>query len=104
MVETHQLQAHVAMWHEDRFAEAGPVEMALKACAEMGEFAEAIGSRTDSSPGPRGNVGEEAADVVICLFATIGRWWPEVDLMEEVRKKLAILTDPASGHRSASLA
>lgn len=94
------LQRAVATWHEQRFPASDPVLVGLKAAAELGELAEAIHSRAPDSPGVRGEVGAEAADVAICLFTICERWFG-VDLLEEVEKKLAVLTDPNSGHRSA---
>ena len=97
---TKALQRAVAAWHEKRSPTADAVLVGLKAAAELGELAEAIHSRAPDSPEVRGEVGSEAADVAICLFTICERWFG-VDLLEEVEKKLAVLNDPNSGHRSA---
>lgn len=103
-MELEALAAMVVSWHRDRFPAAGPEHVALKAASEVGELCDEVctvamgaGSLTSSY-----EVGREAADVVICLLALLGRWYPDVDLLAEVRAKLAILRNPDSGHRSAS--
>lgn len=100
------LQGRVASWHARRFPAAQPYNVALKAMEEMGELAEALNGHltqdaTDKVTARRGEVGAEAADVAICVMVLLGRWFPDRDLLSEVEAKLATLSDPASGHRSA---
>ncbi len=103
------LQAAVTLWQAQRFPLARMEHVALKACEEVGELASAIlghcaiNSATGSGDVATGSgdVAAEAADVVICLYALLGRWFPDVNLEDEIRAKLDVLTDPASGHRSA---
>jgi len=76
--------------------------VALKTCEEAGEVARAINGvlgRNMATGG--GDVGGESADVLITLLVLLGRWFPAVDLIGEVRAKLAILVDPTSGHAAA---
>jgi NTP pyrophosphatase (non-canonical NTP hydrolase) len=78
--------------------------VALKATEEMGEVAQAVNgvlSDRDAATSRGGTVAEEAADVVIALLALVDRWCPGADLLAEVERKLVVLTDPTSGHRSA---
>lgn len=100
------LQQRVSSWHADRFPEAQPFHVALKAMEEMGEVAEALnghlsGGRGNEATSRRGDVPKEAADVAVCLMVLLGRWFPERDLLAEVEDKLAVLTNPDSGHRSS---
>lgn len=90
-------------WHEQRFPNAKPEHVTLKACSEMGEVADAINALvgTASATG-KGDVGEESADVMISLMVLIERWYPEIDVMHEVAAKLTILETPGA-HKSASL-
>lgn len=93
----------IIAWHEARFPAAQREHVALKLCSEAGEVADAINGEvgTTSATG-KGNVGEEAADVFIALTVLLGRWYPGVDLMAEVAKKVLILETPGA-HKSASL-
>ncbi len=99
------LQDRVVDWHRRRFPDAGPVHVALKACEEVGELAGAVlGAQDDATSTGDGDALSEAADVMICLMALLGRWGHPVsdcDLLAAVERKLAILTDPTSSHRSA---
>jgi NTP pyrophosphatase (non-canonical NTP hydrolase) len=100
-----ELQDIAVRWHVKRFPEAGPEHVCMKATEELGELAGAVNGRVGkNAPRARGDVGEEAADVLITVMILLGRYYPEYSLMDEVAKKLAILTDPESGHRSAALA
>jgi NTP pyrophosphatase (non-canonical NTP hydrolase) len=93
-----------AAWHRARFPLARPEDVALKLAEEMGEVAAAVladhASARMNSRG--GNVPAEIADVVITAMALLRRWY-DVRLSIAVLAKLAILEDPASGHRSAAL-
>lgn len=97
-MELEALASMAVAWHRQRFPAASAHHIALKAAAEMGELLDAV---LPADLGGKGDVGEEAADVLICLFALVGRFYPAVDLLAEVRAKLAILANPDSGHPSA---
>ncbi len=97
------LQQRVAEWHARRFPEATMLHVTIKMAEEAGEVASAVLAADDDdgrSTG-RGIAWEEAADVAVCLMALLGRWFPDRDLMAEVERKMAVLTDPLSGHRAA---
>jgi hypothetical protein len=94
----------VCDWHRERFPMAEMEHVALKACEEVGEVAKAVnGVAGMNSAAGGGDVGAEAADVVITLLVLLGRWFPHVDLVGEVQARLAILTDPTSGHPAATI-
>jgi NTP pyrophosphatase (non-canonical NTP hydrolase) len=98
------LQARVAEWHRRRFPEAKMYHVAIKAMEEMGEVAQAVNGEIGTRDAPErrgGSVAEESADVVIALMALVDRFTYKGDLLAEVERKLAKLTDPNSGHRSA---
>lgn len=101
--EEETTRARIVEWHEARFPAAQMEHVALKVCEEAGEVAKAINgvAGADSATGI-GDVGGEAADVMIALSVLLGRWFPEIDLDVEVEQKLAVLTDPNSGHPAAS--
>jgi len=90
------LQDRVVAYHEARFPVCTPHEVILKAMAELGEVADAAQIQM-----PRGDLVEEAADVVITMFALTGRWYG-ANLLDAVEAKLGILSTPGA-HR-ASLA
>ena len=98
-MEFEDLAAAVVRWHVERFPMAEAEHVTLKACEEVGEVAKAInGWAGMNSATGGGDVGAESADVLITLMVLLGRWFPTVDLLAEVRAKYAILTDPTSGH------
>ncbi len=97
-MELEALGAMVVAWHRERFPTAGPEHVGLKLASEVGELCDEVCTAVLA---PFGLIGKEAADVLICLLALLGRWYPSVDLLAEVRAKLAILTNPDSGHPSA---
>lgn len=97
-MELEALSAMAVSWHRRRFPAAGAVHVALKAVSELGEVVDAI---LPSDLGGKGDVGEEAADVLITLLVLLGRFYPAVDLLGEVRAKLAILGNAESGHPAA---
>ena len=90
----------VTDWHTSRFPVATSQGAAMKLAEEVGELIGAIVSHEDGEPDQRGDIGSEAADVFIVLSVLCGRWW-NVDLGAEIKRKLAKLCDPNSGHRSA---
>lgn len=98
------LQARATDWHVRRFPQAGQEHVALKAAEEIGEVASAvIGTLGRNTATGAGDVPGEAADVVIALMVLLGRWYSPADLLEEVERKLSILTDPNSNHRSRAM-
>lgn len=92
------LQDRVVEWHTKKFPTSTAERQTLKAGEELGELMAAVLS--PNRPGV-GEAPAEAADVLICLFAIIGRNYPGHNVLVEVEKKLAILNDPNSGHRSS---
>lgn len=100
-----KLQEAVSAWHTNRFPEAEVYHVMIKAIEELGEVASALNGDLAKNDGRSrdGSVPNEVGDVVICLMVLLGRWYPGHDVLDEVTKKLAILTDPNSGHRSAAL-
>lgn len=100
------LQELVTRWHTQMFPDAIVFEVTTKASEELGECSAEVlidkaGSMNLKEKPLNTNAPAEAADVVICLMALLGRWYPGYDLMEEVAKKMLKLTDPNSGHRAA---
>jgi len=94
------MAAAVVSWHRARFPQAQLVHVALKLAEESGEVASAVNSLEGGDYGD-GDVMAELADVVICAMVIAGRWFPEADILAAVATKLDVLTNPASGHRSA---
>lgn len=91
------LQEDAGAWHRQRFPEAQMEHVALKIGEEASEVGKAInGLAGKNSASGGGDVGEEAADTLIAIFVLLDRWFPEIDLIEEVRKKLRTLTTPGS--------
>lgn len=100
---TSNLQQRVARWHATRFPGAGPFEILGKATEELGEVANEVNERCSADAGYDGDgsgMEGEAADLVIVLMALVGRFG-NGDLLDFVEAKLAVLTDPESGHRAA---
>jgi hypothetical protein len=100
------LQELAGRWHEQRFPDAIVFEVTTKTGEELGELnAEVLIDHSGSmnlKPTPlTTHAPEEAADVVICLMALMHRWYPEYDLMDEVQRKMEMLTDPSGGHRAS---
>lgn len=95
------LQDRVVAWHRSRFPEATLERQLMKLASEVGEAHDAyIGTFPDEPKDfTLDDVLDECADVVICAMAIAGRCGG--DLLLAVERKLAILTDPNSGHRSA---
>jgi NTP pyrophosphatase (non-canonical NTP hydrolase) len=96
-----RLQARAVEWHERRFPFASPIGVGLKTAEEVGEVASAIlGDFGGESATGKGNAPAEAADVVISLLATLGRWYPDADLEDEIDAKLDDLLTPGK-HRAS---
>lgn len=97
------LQARAAAWHKKRFPGAERSWVCMKSTEELGELHSAVlvDIAGDYVPKDPGDAPGEAADVMICLLALLGRWYPGHDLLDEVEKKLAILNDPNGTHRAS---
>lgn len=101
MRPTRTVQQQAGDWHRERFPDAQVEHVALKTAEEVGELASAIiGVVGRNSASGDGDPQAEAADVAICLMVLLERWIGG-DLLDAVERKLAILNDPDSGHRSA---
>lgn len=98
----NDLQLRITEWHKARFPDAEVAHVALKLGEETGEVQSGVNALVgkNSATGDGDLVGE-AADVVICAFVLLGRWGGGEELLEAVEQKLAILTNPNSGHRAA---
>jgi NTP pyrophosphatase (non-canonical NTP hydrolase) len=97
------LPARIVAWHTARFPAAQATHVGLKLCAEAGEVADAIvGDSGVNSGTGAGDVGAEAADVFIALTVLLGRWYPDVDLMAEVERKVRLLETPGA-HKSSAI-
>lgn len=96
-----QIEKRATDWHRVRFPEAQMEHVALKVCEEAGEVAKAINgvSGMNSATGG-GEVGAEAADVIVSLVVLLGRWFPYVSLAAEIDKKLTMLETPGA-HRAS---
>jgi NTP pyrophosphatase (non-canonical NTP hydrolase) len=99
---TEGLQEAAAEWHRRRYPDADMKGQITKTVEELGELARAVNALEHPElTVPGSAIQAEAADVLLCMYVLIGRWFPGFDLTDEARKKLAILNDPNSGHRSA---
>lgn len=99
------LQDRITAWHQARFPDHDLAAIGLKLTAEAGELCdELVGLLNPSDPTSLPDNADralaEAADVVIVVMALCGRGGLG-SLLEAVERKLAVLTDPTSGHRSA---
>lgn len=96
------LQKRAGSWHRKRFPNARLELVALKLFEEGGEVASAVlADIGQNSATGDGDVIVEAADVIICLMVLLDRWFDSSDVLAEVDRKLDILNDPTSRHRSA---
>lgn len=99
---TSAAQAMATAWHVQRFPQARALGIFAKAVEEMGEVATALiydNLTNAGATGKPGDVAAEAADVVICLLALVGRFYPDRDVTDEVFKKLNLLLTPGA-HKS----
>lgn len=81
------LQARCAAWTEDRFPNDSPDRRMAKLLEEAGEFSRAVIGRLEGRAG-RGDIGQEAAQVVLVVASTLGRWFPEYDLLTELAREM----------------
>ncbi len=98
MTNTYQeLSERIIAWHFARFPNAKCEHVSLKLCTETAEVADAVLSDVGmNGASGKGEVALEAADVVIALTVLLGRWYCNVDLFEEVEKKITILETPGA--------
>jgi phosphoribosyl-ATP pyrophosphohydrolase len=84
-------------WHKSRFPLAEIVHVALKLCEEAGEVGSAVNALVGvNSATGKGDVVKECADVVIAVMVIMGRWFPEVSLLDEIEAKLRELATPGA--------
>lgn len=100
MTQMESLQQRSGLWHRERFPYVRPDNIALKIAEEAGELCSAVNGSINPSYG-KGDVGGEAADVVLAVMALIDRFYPWVDLGAEIEKKYAVLIDRTSSHPSS---
>lgn len=97
-----ELMDKACAWHRLRFPRAGREHVAMKLGSEAGEVLDAVlGEVGVNSATGKGVVVEELADVLIAVLVLFGRWYPEIDPLTLVEKKLNILLTP--GKHPASL-
>lgn len=78
-------QMTAAAWHTGRQPESHPSLLITKAVEELGEVGKALHGR--------GDMPAEAGDVIVALAILIGRWFPDRNVFDEARRKLAELQD-----------
>jgi NTP pyrophosphatase (non-canonical NTP hydrolase) len=90
---TDGYRARAVQWHETRFPNRPAERVALKLASEVGELCDAVIAKESGNEHPEraDQIGAEAADVVIVLLVLLGRYYPEVDLWDEVDTKLSTL-------------
>lgn len=93
------LQDRCASWHAIVHNEDGPYKQLTKLAEEVGELCRAHIGIDEGRP-DRGDVGQEAAQVVVVLMTFIGRNYPRIDLMAAVEAEYTRLT---KGMTSAEL-
>lgn len=84
----------IQTWHNARFGPhtADPVRVGMKMVSEVGELCDAVLIATgNSGTSGKGDVGEESADVAICLATLLLFGFPDINLEDEVDKKLDII-------------
>jgi hypothetical protein len=77
-------QALCAEWHAARFPDHDRWLILAKATEELGELARAMIAEHEDRPG-RGHISQEGAQVVLVLLSLFGRYYPDIDLLSEVR-------------------
>lgn len=92
---TDALQTRVEAWHRQRFPHATPTDVVLKALSELGEVADAV---LGDDLGGKGDVAQEAADVVVALLALVAVY-TDGDLLALVAAKLDALVARAEAER-----
>lgn len=86
-LDVDSLQARATAWRA-RQPWPDSAELRLgKASEELGELWRAHIGRSERRP-DRGDVGQEAAQTVLCLMSFLGKFYPRVDLLAEVRAEL----------------
>ena len=103
VIEDPEVRQRILMWHRERFPDALSEHVFLKLTEELGEAASAYsGLLPDDVSKGRGNPPAELADIVINVIVLEERW-PGFfrGVSEEVLKKIAVLEDRSSDHRSS---
>lgn len=81
-------QRGCAEWHAARFPDHGPFVVLVKAAEELGEIARALTGENEHRAG-RGDVCDEAAQLVCVLASFVGRFYPHRNLLADARAELA---------------
>lgn len=90
------LQERCRGWHVERHPTDGPYKQLTKLAEEVGELARAHIGLDEGRPN-RGDVAQEAAQVVLVLLSFIGRNYPEIDLMSSVEAEYGRLSELPDG-------
>lgn len=86
-MRTVSMQHRAAAWHTYRYPTATHAILVAKLTEETGELARAFVADWEGRLG-RGNVPDEAAQIVCVLLSLIGRFYPDHDLLDDVYTEL----------------
>lgn len=90
------VQRRIAAWRAERWSDTvHQTGLVAKAAEELGEMARAVISDLEGRRG-RGDVVDEAAQVIVVLAALVGIHYPERDLFQAVLDELTRLGVPSS--------
>ena len=85
---SESFQERCARWHRTKFPARTPDQMLVKLMEEVGEIARARVGEMVGRPG-RGDVGDEAAQVVLVLASFIGIHYSHRDLLADAELELS---------------
>jgi NTP pyrophosphatase (non-canonical NTP hydrolase) len=81
------LQSRSTAWRAQHYPDCTPTDVVAKLFEEGGELARAIIGDLEGRP-DRGDVGQEAAQVVLVVLSLVGRFYPDIDVLAEVNAEL----------------
>jgi NTP pyrophosphatase (non-canonical NTP hydrolase) len=87
-----EIQERSLAWRRKHFPETDVVHAVAKLAEEVGELARAVIAETEHRTG-RGDVVQEAAQVVLIVASIVAWTHPDRDLMEAMRSEIARLED-----------